>query len=259
MRRWRAALGLALAAAAAAAAGTHWWRARGVSPVQRGHDLAARNGCFSCHGPGGLRGFEDLSDAALGSVPTYTREALESYARDESEIREWILDGLPRRLRADAAREPPAEPRPLITMPAFRDLLTAREVDQLVAYVVAVSGFHAPREGPVAAGLEAGERVGCFICHGPQGRGTLPNPRSLKGYIPAWDGPDLPDLARDESEVREWILDGSPRRLREQRLARFFLRRQTLQMPAYRGRISDDDVAALVAYIQLLRASARSD
>jgi mono/diheme cytochrome c family protein len=135
MRRARVALGLALAAGLAAAVGVHLWRARGVSPVQRGHDLAAAHGCFGCHGPGGLRRFEDATAAALGDVPPFTRDA---------------------------------------------------------------------------------------------------------------------------DELREWILDGSPRRLRANPLARFFLARQAVQMPAYRGRIADGDVAALVAYIRALREAAPS-
>ena len=65
------------------------------------------------------------------------------------------------------------------------------------------------------------------------------------------------DLVRDESEVREWILDGSPRRLRDNRLAAFFLKRQMLQMPAYRGKIDDDDVEKIVAYVRWLRKAER--
>lgn len=254
VRRRLGAVALLLATGAAVTAGVYIWRTRGLSSVQRGHDLAVTHGCFGCHGPGGARGFDDTSEAALGDVPTFTREALEGYAKDESEIREWILDGRPRRLREEAARETPPQPAPLFVMPAFRDVLSTRDADDLVAYVVATSGFHAPVSGPIAAGLETGERLGCFTCHGPQGRGALPNPRSLKGYIPPWDSPDLAELARNEDELREWILDGSPRRLRDNALARFFLQRQALQMPAYRGRIADADVERLVAYIRALPA-----
>jgi mono/diheme cytochrome c family protein len=78
---------------------------------------------------------------------------------------------------------------------------------------------------------------------------------SLKGYIPSWDGGDFPELARDEAEVREWILDGSPRRLRESRLASFFIKRQVLQMPAYRGKLTDDEVARLLDYVRGLRTA----
>ena len=116
-----------------------------------------------------------------------------------------------------------------------------REVDQLVAYVKAVSDFD-PVPDAVAAGRDAAARLGCFACHGPQGRFDTPNPGSLKGYIPSWSGRDFPELARDEGEIREWIRDGSPRRLRDNPVAAFFLRRQAIRMPAYGDRVSEDEV-----------------
>jgi mono/diheme cytochrome c family protein len=247
--RWLA-VGAAVAAQAAGFA-LQAWRRQGISAVQRGHDLAARHGCFTCHGPGGLHGFSDETGGNLGDVPPFAHDELHAYAQNEGEIREWIRDGLPQRLRAETANDP-GPPR-LLVMPAFGQRLSAREIDDLVAYVKAAADYDRPESGDIAAGLEAGARLGCFLCHGPQGRGTPPNSGSFKGYIPAWDGADLAELARDEAELREWILDGSPRRLREHPVARFFLRRQTLQMPAYRGRASDADVEALVRYVRALQ------
>ena len=234
----------------AAEAGLHHWRTRNVGPVQRGLRTAWARGCFACHGPGGVTGLADAG-AGIGSVPAFSREEVRSSAHDEDEIREWILDGAPRRLREEAS--PPEGPPPLLRMPAWRGVLSDREVGDLVAYVKAVSDFDLPPEGPIDEGRRVAAKRGCLSCHGPQGRGNAPNPGSLKGYIPSWDGADFPELVRDEAEVREWILDGSPRRLRENRLAMFFLRRQVLQMPGYRGRLSDDEVARLLDYIRWLR------
>lgn len=243
---------LALGVAAAVAA--HHWRTRNIGPVQRGWAVAEAHGCFGCHGPGGASGLADPG-GGVGGAPAFSLEDVSSYAHDEAELREWILDGMPRRHREELA-EAGAEERPLVRMPAWRGVLSAREVDDLVAYIKAVSDFEKPEDPRAEAGREAAVRMGCSGCHGPQGRGNLPNPRSLKGYIPSWDGADFPDLARDEAEVREWILEGSPRRLRENPLAAFFLRRQVLQMPAYRGRISEEDVGRIVDYISWLRRKA---
>ena len=215
--------------------------------------MAAARGCFACHGPGGATGLPDAGPG-IGSVPTFSPDDVRGYARDEGEIREWILDGMPRRFREDL---PPDEPRPLLRMPAWRGVLSDHEVDDLVAFVVAVSDFAPPPEGPAREGRDVAALRGCFGCHGPQGRGNPPNPRSLKGYIPSWDGADFPDLAQDEAEVREWIIDGSPRRLREHPVASFFLRRQIVQMPAYRGTLDDDEVARILDYIRWLRAPGR--
>jgi mono/diheme cytochrome c family protein len=184
-------------------------------------------------------------------VPAFTRDELEAYAKNDEEIREWILDGMPRRLRAEASGQ--GDEGSLTPMPAWRGVLSEEDVDHLVAYIKAVGDVERPQEARAARGREAAERLGCFGCHGPQGRGSAPNPRSFKGYIPAWDGPELRDLARDDAELKEWIVEGRPRRLQEDRLARFFLDRQVVQMPAYRGRITPEDVDGIVGYIRWLR------
>jgi mono/diheme cytochrome c family protein len=234
----------------AAEAGLHRWRTRNVGPIQRGLRTASARGCFTCHGPGGVTGLPDAGPG-IGGVPPFSREEVRSYAHDEDEIRQWILDGAPRRLREEAGA--PEGPPPLLRMPAWRGVVSDREVGDLVAYVKAVSDFDLPPEGPIDEGRRVAAKRGCLSCHGPQGRGNAPNPGSLKGYIPSWDGADFPELAQDQAEIREWILDGSPRRLRESRLAMFFLRRQVLQMPGYRGRLRDDEVARLLDYIRWLR------
>ena len=229
------------------------WRARGVSPVQRGFVVAASSGCFGCHGVGGVAGFED-PEGTLGAVPAFTRDAVRGYAKTGDEIREWIADGIPRRLRAEAAEEG-ADAATLLRMPAWKDVLTERQISDLVAYVKAVSDYDVPEDPVAEIGRQTAQRLACFGCHGPQGRGSLPNPGSLKGYIPAWDGADFGELARNDAEVREWIVEGSPRRLRDHAIARFFLRRQAVQMPAYHGRISEADLDSVVAYIRWLRRS----
>lgn len=246
---------IALAAvllALAALGGLGWWRSHNVGPVQRGARLAATRGCLSCHGPGG-RLADPEGTRGIGSVPSFEHDDVTAYAKSEGEIREWILDGKPRRLR----EEPVAEPAPLLRMPAWGGRLSPAEVDHLVAYVKAVSDFD-PRPEAAAAGRDAAARLGCFSCHGPQGRFDTPNPGSLKGYVPAWSGADFPELARDDGEIREWIRDGGPKRLRENPVAAFFLRRQAIRMPAYADRVSEDEVREITAYIRWLRRSGPS-
>jgi mono/diheme cytochrome c family protein len=229
--------------------GLAWWRSHNVGPVQRGARLAAERGCLSCHGPGG-RLADPEGDRGIGGVPSFEHDDVTAYAKSEAEIREWILDGKPRRPREEEEGEPN-----LLRMPAWRDRLSSTEVDRLVAYVGAVADFH-PVPAAIEAGRDAAARLGCFACHGPQGRGDTPNPGSLKGYIPSWSGADFEELARDDGEIREWIRDGGPRRLRENRVAAFFLRRQAIRMPAYGDRVTDDEIARITAYIRWLRSGA---
>ena len=228
------------------------WRTRNVSNVQRGWLVAHEKGCFTCHGPGGLRGMADPGHG-LGEVPAFSRAVIHMYARSEDEIREWILDGLPK-----SVRQSPSEMRlrqgATIHMPAWRGLLSPRELDHLVAYVKAVSDFEKPAEAQAEEGREIAFRIGCFNCHGPQGRGSMPHVRAFKGYIPAWDGADFPVLASDDREIRLWILDGGTRRLWANPAVRWFLERQPIKMPAYRGHLTEAEVDRIIDYIHWLRA-----
>jgi mono/diheme cytochrome c family protein len=242
----------ALLVAVAGLGALSWWRSHDVGPVQRGARLAAERGCLSCHGPAGRLADPDGA-LGIGSVPSFDHDDVTSYSRNEAEIREWILDGKPRRLR-DAPAE---EPAPVLRMPAWRERLSPREVDHLVAWIEAVSDFE-PVPEAVAEGRDAAARLGCFACHGAQGRFDTPNPGSLKGHIPSWTGRDFLELARDDAEIREWIRDGSPRRLRDNPAAAFFLRRPAIRMPAYGGRASDEDIERIVAYIRWLRTTRTS-
>jgi mono/diheme cytochrome c family protein len=231
---------------ASGAVGLGWWRTHNLGPVERGWRLVSRHGCLSCHGAAGRP--EDPHPAGTGGAPSFAHEDVTDYARDESELREWILDGRPRRLREE---EGDAR-RPLLAMPAFRGVLSNREVDHVVAWIVAVSAFE-PVTGEAAEGRELASRLGCFGCHGPGGRGGTPNPGSLKGYIPSWGGADYAELVLDEGELREWIRDGSPRRLRGTPVATFFLDRQLIRMPGFGGEITDAEIRQIGAYIRWLR------
>jgi mono/diheme cytochrome c family protein len=236
------ATGLCIVATAAVPT-AFWWRSANVGPVQRGADLALAHGCLGCHeGPGVSpllpRPFADLDDV------------------DPATLREWILDGMPLRVRQDAEGRGALEAA-AIRMPAWRERLSDAQVDDLVAYVRALAAADVPVDPAARTGHAVAERLGCFRCHGPGGRGAGSNPGSLKGYIPPWDGRDFEELVVDEGELREWILDGRPQRLQANPLARFFLDRQAIRMPAFRGQITDEELRALEVYIGWLRASVR--
>jgi len=249
--RLRVLLAVAVPAAAlAGAAGVAWWRGHAIGDVQRGARLASESGCLACHGPAGRLADPDGA-LGVGTVPSFDHDDVTAYAKSAGEIREWILDGQPRRLREEKTEEPP----PVLRMPAWRGQLSEREADWLVAYVKAASDFD-PIPDAAVAGREAAARHGCFACHGPQGRGDTPNAGSLKGYIPSWSGTDFPELARDDGEIREWVRDGMPRRLRDHPVAAFFLRRQAIRMPAYGQRVTDEELDRIVGYIRWLRQPA---
>ncbi len=250
-RRAARALGLAAAALMVGYVAFSWWRTRGISPVQRGWMVAFQKGCFTCHGPDGTRGMPNPGHG-LGEVPAFTGGMATMYARNEEELREWILDGMPRRIRDDPVQMA-LRRNATIRMPAWRSMLSERELEDLLAYVKAVSDFERPEEDGARAGADIAQRTGCFNCHGPQGRGSLPSVRAFKGYIPSWDGRDFGVLAQDDREIRLWILDGGTRRLWANPVVRWFLERQPVKMPSYRGHLTEEQVERLIDYIHWLR------
>lgn len=255
-RTARALIILLLAAAVAEAAcivfllqRRAWQRAAREQPVQRGQAIAEAMGCFGCHGPGGARPIPNPG-AKGGEVPAWVGGTWMMWNREEADVRAWILDGRP-------PGRPPDEGA-LITMPAYRGRLSDREVDDLVAFVLAVSHFGAIDDERAAAGHETAYRLGCFGCHGPEGRGLISNPGSFKGFIPPWDGEDYAELVRDEAEFAQWVREGISDRFRANPAAGTILTKQAVQMPAYGDRVSDEDLRNLQAYVSWVRSNPRS-
>lgn len=237
--------GLALVAALTRA---HWQREAADQPIVRGRRIAERMGCFACHGPGGERPIPNPG-ASGGEVPRWGGGLWMMYNEDEEDVRAWIRDGrAPSHAPDDGA---------LIAMPAYGERLTEAELDDLTAYVLAVSQFGWPEDEGVAAGREVAVQLGCFGCHGPEGRGLLANPGSLKGYVPPWDGDDYAELVHDREELEQWVRNGISDRFRANPVARRILESQAIPMPAYGDRVTEEDLDGLAAYIDWLRSTPR--
>jgi mono/diheme cytochrome c family protein len=221
-----------------------------ASEAQRGRALAEGLGCFNCHGPGG-RGGVPNPGSKTKEVPSFHEGTLMMYAHTDQDLREYILDGAPAKKRDQALYQSEMKAQAL-QMPAFRGFVSDDEVAALVAYLRAASDMLVPPDEPAARGAELADANGCFDCHGVMGAGGLPNPGSLKGYIPGFGGPDFHELVRSDDELRGWIADGGIARLRDDPLASFFLGRQRIQMPSYTDRLSTADIDALVAYVRWL-------
>lgn len=219
--------------------------------AQRGRTLAAQLGCFNCHGPGGRGGMPNAG-SKTGEVPSFHEGTLMMYAHGDQELREYILDGAPaaKLARPDYHAEIDAQ---AIRMPAFRPVVSSAQVDDLVAFLRAASGLLAPPDdSPAAQGADLVAANGCFNCHGDMGIGGMPNPGSLKGYIPGFGGEDFDELVRGDEELHGWIADGGIPRLRNDPLASYFIERQRIQMPRFRDRLQPTEVDALVAYVRWL-------
>jgi mono/diheme cytochrome c family protein len=223
--------------------------------AERGRRLAEGTGCYGCHGPEGLRGAANPGRTDQ-TVPTWESDLM-MFGHDPGDIREWIRDGVTHsRAQSETWRQ--ERDRGVLRMPAFKDRLSESQINDLVAFVSAVHGIPDPEDSTVIRGRDRIAALGCIGCHGPGGRLARRNPGSLKGYVPSWDGADFPELVLDEAEFREWVERGVSRRFERNPIARFFLDRAVLKMPAFRSHLEDDDVDALWAYVQWLRSPAAS-
>jgi mono/diheme cytochrome c family protein len=222
------------------------------TPVERGHRLAAALACFTCHGPDGGGGTKNPGSEEQ-AVPAFTEQTQMMYVKRTDDLREYILDGAPRRKREDADFQADVEAAAL-RMPAYRDFVTAAQVEDLVAYLRAASDQVIPEEELAGRGAELARDLDCFACHGALGGGGVKNPGSFKGYIPSFWGADFDELVHDDEELRLWIIKGEIPRIANHPIGSRFLKRQRVKMPAYERFVPDPDVHALMAYVRWIRA-----
>jgi mono/diheme cytochrome c family protein len=220
-----------------------YWRARSSNPVRRGIAQAQELGCFSCHGELGRTGIP--LPGRDEPVPQWSGGVWMMYVKSDEEIRRYIAEGAP--------GDDPAHEHDTVTMPAYGDVVGKAELEDLVATFKVLSGMVAPaRDTPARAGRDLAREWRCFSCHGPGGSGGLPNPGSFTGFIPGWYGADFEDLVRDRREFNTWIREGTIPRLAGHPIARHFLARQVVPMPAYRELTAEqlDDLWAYVEWLE---------
>ena len=223
------------------------------NPILRGRLLAEKLGCPACHLPDGDREIPNPG-SRWGTVPRFGAGNAFMYAPERSGVEEFIRFGAPRDWLADAEVVERLA-RQHIRMPAYGEFLDDRQVSDLVAWVCALEGIDPPEGEAVQQGLKAARRHGCFSCHGVAGSGGLSNPRSLGGFIPGFLGRNFEDLVENETEFREWILDGTSTRLSSNPLVAFFWRRQSISMPAYRDDVDREEIELMWSWVQSMRAT----
>ena len=170
-------------------------------------------------------------------MPAFTEQTQMMYVKTTDDLREYILDGAPKRRRERFRLRRAHGGGRHSGMPAYRALR-----------VVApgrgpgrVSARRRPdrscprrtrRRSRAAATLTA--EYHCFSCHGPLGAGGIANPASFKGYVPGLLGRRIsPSSSHDDDELHRWIADGQIPRIAEHPIGGWFFRRQAVKMPAY--------------------------
>ena len=101
-----------------------------------------------------------------------------------------------------------------------------------------------------ARGHRRAAELGCFACHGPGGGGGPKNPGSEEGSVPAFTERTQMMYVKTTDDLREYVLDGAPRRKREDPDYRAKVEAAAIRMPAYRKFVSAADVENLVAYLR---------
>jgi mono/diheme cytochrome c family protein len=253
--------------ATAATIGVQLARRPESSPVSRGARLAAQAGCFACHGTAEEERRFNLRQAAPGQWrPKNNPSLVDGEITTVKELVDWIANGVP---AAEAARHKDL----LIQMPAYKDRLAVREIEDIAAWILAeglrvrvAPGARAPLAAPASARtddqlLVAGDKLarqtGCYQCHGELGQGGIANPDSFKGYIPGFQGEDFRELTAngDRTEIIHWIDHGRGRAIESGPLgamARRFLDRQAIPMPGYRDQLTAAEKELLADYLLLL-------
>jgi mono/diheme cytochrome c family protein len=223
------------------------------APAVRGERLAGELGCFSCHGPSGLGGVANHK-AKTPFVPGFSGEHGLVHSKSRYDLKSFIVDGAPAWRKKDPAYVEDVKWAAL-RMPAYADVLSEEEAEDLVAYVWLASQHDAmvPSDPLARRGAEVAREQGCFHCHGPLGVGGKPNPGSLKGYIPGFWGGDFDELVRDDGELREWIESGQLERIADDPIGKRFFRRQRVAMPPFGQFLSTEDIDALIAFVRWLR------
>lgn len=222
-----------------------YWSWSERNQIVRGAELAVKNGCVSCHIP--FSGKEIKNPGSrLGNVPSFFGGNLMMYIKKQDEIEDYIKYGY---LKGKKPKE-----SQLIKMPAYGDKLSEEEIEDLEAYIIAADGYNLPKDEKISKGYEIAIEYGCFSCHGVGGSGGIKNPGSFKGYIPGWLGKDFLELVKNDEELDSWIRKGTIKRFEENKIARFFLKRQKISMPAYGKVLSESEIENLKAYIKWVRS-----
>lgn len=239
------------------------------SPVSRGARLAEDAGCFACHGRAEEERRFNLRLASPGQWRTKNNPSLwDGEITEVKVLADWIANGVP----ADEAEK---HRQLFIRMPAYKDRLTAGQIDDIAAWILAEGLRFRIKPGgwkPAASGAgtkalagdelfiagdQLARQTGCYQCHGELGQGGVANHDSLKGYIPGFQGRDFLKLTAngDRAEILHWIEHGRGRAIEAGLLggiAKKYFDGQAIPMPGYRDQLTSAEKELLADFLLLL-------
>jgi cbb3-type cytochrome c oxidase subunit III len=136
-------------------------------------------------------------------------------------------------------------------MPVWGEVISPRQVSDLIAYLraelpavpTAEAAAIPTGQGLAVEGAALYQRYGCVNCHGPNGLGGVPNPKSPDKTIPPLSGADFRHEFNTDAKIIAVIRSGS-----------VIGRAPIVSMPHWGGIIPSDQLQALVAYIKTLKS-----
>ncbi len=92
-------------------------------------------------------------------------------------------------------------------------------------------------------GKEIAANLGCFACHGEGGTSGIPNVGGGEGDVPQWSGGTSMMYLNSDADIESYILKGHGASEKS-------VSKGLMQMPAYEGVVSDNELMKLVAYVK---------
>ena|SRR5439155_8903345 len=108
-----------------------------------------------------------------------------------------------------------------------------------------------PHLPPAERGRRLAESTGCSACHGPDGIRGVANPGRTERTVPSFEG-DVMMYARSPEEIHEWIHNGVNAKRAVSQTWRAERDSGMLKMPAFKGRMTEERMHDLVAYVMAM-------
>jgi mono/diheme cytochrome c family protein len=124
--------------------------------------------------------------------------------------------------------------------------------------IVALAIARRPQLPPAERGRRLAEHVGCFGCHGPEGTRGTNNPGRTDRSVPNF-ADDVMMFAKTPQEIREWIRFGVTKKRQASLTWRAERARGALEMPPWKGRVSETGTEDLVAYVMAMAGMPEPD
>jgi len=218
-----------------------------VTPAELGARLVKEYGCVSCHTTDGTKSVGPSFAGLYGRKVEF--EDGSSVTADEDYILESMVEPKAKVVKGYTP-----------VMPTYKGSLSADERNAIIAYLRSLGG-QAPatdgrdhtegmdeseepeesEEAEASAGEKLFNTLGCRACHSVDGsRGVGPTLKGLKGSNRKFT--DGSSVTADEAYIRESIMKPN-----EKTVEGF-----PPVMPSFEGRVTDEDLADLAAYIETL-------